>query len=216
MENIATTIARIPLGEQVYLQILERIQQGSFPAGAKLRDSAIALDLGVSRTPVREALTRLAREGMLAADTGKGFRLSPMDSAELREIGSILAALEPLALDQSPAPGPERLDRLGEIVRRLEQTRGDIAGCVELDDRFHRVLLEECANRRLLTLVGTLRRGLRRYVHHYLEQGGRVSLSSLPHSRIAEALRKGDQAAARQLLERKWRRGMEEIESALR
>jgi hypothetical protein len=56
---------------------------------------------------------------------------------------------------------------------------------------------------------------LRRYLHHYLERGGRVSLSSLQHSRIAESLRKGDRGGARQLLERKWRRGMDEIESAL-
>ena len=209
-------ITRTTLGEQVYLQILQRIQRGSVPAGSKLRDSALATELGVSRTPVREALLRLSREGLLSADAGRGFRLAPLDPAELREIGSILAALEPLALDQSPDPSPQRLDRLADIVRRLEQTRGDIAGCIELDDDFHRVLLEDCPNRRLLGLVGTLRRSLRRYLHHYLEQGGRVSLSSLQHSRIAEALRKGDRPAARQLLERKWRRGIDEIESALR
>ncbi|MGH7580688.1 MAG: FCD domain-containing protein, partial [Gemmatimonadales bacterium] len=134
---------------------------------------------------------------------------------ELREIGSILAVLEPLALYQCPELGAERLARLAEVVRRLEQTRGDIAGCIELDNEFHGVLLADCPNRRLLVLVGTLRRGLRRYLHHYLERGGRVSLSSLQHSRIVDALRKEDRAAARQLLERKWRRGIDEIASAL-
>jgi DNA-binding GntR family transcriptional regulator len=211
-----SAITRTPLAEQVYLQILQRIQRGVVPTGSKLRDAAIAAELGVSRTPVREALLRLSREGLLSADAGKGFRLAPLDPAELRDIGSILATLEPLALDQSPEPSPQRIDRLTDIVRRLEQTRGDIAGCIELDDEFHRVLLDDCPNRRLLALVGTLRGSLRRYLHHYLEQGGRVSLSSLQHSRIAEALRKGDRPAARQLLERKWRRGIDEIESALR
>ncbi|MBA3319728.1 MAG: GntR family transcriptional regulator [Gemmatimonadales bacterium] len=212
-----SAIARNPLGEQVYVQILQRIHRGSIPAGSRLRDVAIAAELGVSRTPVREALLRLAREGFLLAANGKGFRLAPLDPAELREIGTILAALEPLALDQSPPePGPGRLDRLTDIVRRLEQTRGDLAGCIEIDDDFHRVLLEDCPNRRLVDLVSTLRRSIRRYLHHYLEQGGRVSLSSLQHSKIADALRKGDRAGARQLLERKWRRGMDEIESALR
>ena len=209
-------IARAPLGEQVYLQILQRIHQRSIPAGTRLRDAAIAAELGVSRTPVREALLRLSREGLLSASAGRGFSLPPLDPAELRELGSILALLEPLALEQSPAPSPQRLDRLGDIVRRLEQTRGDIPGCIELDDEFHRVLLEDCPNRRLLGLVGTLRRSLRRYLHHYLERGGRVSLSSLQHARIAEALGKGDRQAGRQLLERKWRRGIDEIESALR
>jgi DNA-binding GntR family transcriptional regulator len=210
-----TVIARSPLGEQVYLQVLQRIQGGDIPGGSRVRDAAIAAELGVSRTPVREALLRLSREGLLSAEMGRGFRLTSLDRTELRDTGSILAALEPLALEQTPEPDSPRLASLGDVVRQLEQTRGDVARCVELDEEFHRVLLEDCPNRRLLALVATLRRSLRRYLHHYLQRGGRVSLSSLQHSRIAEALRKGDRAAARQLLERKWRRGIDEIESAL-
>lgn len=200
----------------MYLQILQRIQRGVLEPGTRVRDAVIAAELGVSRTPVREALVRLAREGVLASDVGRGFRLTPLDPTELRDIGSILAALEPLALEQSAEPTPDQMSRLAGIVRRLEQTRGDIAACIELDDEFHHVLLEGCPNRRLLALVETLRRGLRRYLHHYLQRGGRVSLSALPHSRIADALRHGDRAAARQLLERKWRKGLDEIEGALR
>jgi DNA-binding GntR family transcriptional regulator len=207
---------RTPLADQVYLQVLHRIERGDLPTGSTLRDAAIAAELGVSRTPVREALVRLAREGVLSAEPGRGFRLTPLAPTEVRDIGSILAALEPLALDQSPEPAPDQLSRLAGIVRRLEQTRGDIPACVELDDQFHRVLLEGCSNRRLVVLLETLRRGLRRYLYHYLQRGGRVSLSTLQHTRIAEALRKGDRATARQLLERKWRRGMEEIEGTLR
>jgi DNA-binding GntR family transcriptional regulator len=194
------TISRTLLGEQVYLQVLQRIQDGSLTPGSKVRDAAIAAELGVSRTPVREAMLRLAREGLLVADAGRGFRLTRLDRTELREIGSILAALEPLALEQSPEAGPERLARLSDIVRRLEHARGDMAACIALDDEFHRVLLEDCPNRRLLELVATLRRALRRYLHHYLLQRGRMSLSSLPHSRIGEAIRKGDRTAARQLI----------------
>lgn len=211
-----STLLRSPLGDQVYLELLQSIERGNLPTNTKLRDTALAAELGVSRTPVREALVRLAREGVLSAEPGRGFRLNPMSPDELEEIGSILAVLEPLALEQSPEPSGELLARLGEVVQRLERTRGDIGACVELDDQFHRVLLEGCTNRRLLRLVETLRRGLRRYLHHYLQRGGRVSLSTLQHTRIAEALRKGDRAGARQLLERKWRRGMDEIAGALR
>src|SRR5687767_7764301 len=118
-----TAVIRHPLGDQVYLQLLQRIEGGGLPTGSKLRDTTIAAELGVSRTPVREALVRLAREGMLSAEPGRGFRLTPMSTAELREIGSILAALEPLALEQSPEPSDDQLGRLGEVVRRLEQTR---------------------------------------------------------------------------------------------
>lgn len=199
----------------MYLNILQRIQRGAVAPGSKVRDTAIAAELGVSRTPVREALQRLAREGFLAADAGRGFRLPPLDPSELRDVGAILVALEPLALDQVPEPSAAMLTRLGDIVRRLEQTRGDIPGCIELDDEFHRLLLQDGPNPRLLALVGGLRRTIRRYLHHYLERGGRVSLSSLPHARIVGALGAGDRAGARQLLERKWRRGIDEIASAL-
>ena len=209
------SLERSSLGDQVYLDILQRIQRGGIGSASRIRDITIASELGVSRTPVREALQRLAREGLLTADAGRGFRLPPLDPSELRDVGTILIALEPLALDQAPDPAHVTLTRLGDIVRRLEQTRGDIPGCIELDDEFHRVLLQESPNRRLLSLVGGLRRTIRRYLHHYLERGGRVSLSSLPHARILDALGAGDRASARQLLERKWRRGIEEIASAL-
>ena len=78
-------VARHPLGDQVYLQLLQRIESGSLATGSKLRDAAIANELGVSRTPVREALVRLAREGVLSAEPGRGFRLTSMSSAELRD-----------------------------------------------------------------------------------------------------------------------------------
>ena len=212
---MSATIARSPLGEQVYLQVLQRIQQGTVPAGAKLRDAAIAPELGVSRTPVREALLRLAREGCSPRSRAGASGSPPRSRRAARRSAPSSLRSSPSRSTSPPTPKPSVWTGLADIVRRLEQTRGDIARCIELDEEFHRVLLEDCPNRRLLDPRGTLRRSLRRYLHHYLEQGGRVSLSSLQHSRIAEALRKGDRAAARQLLERKWRRGMDEIESAL-
>jgi DNA-binding GntR family transcriptional regulator len=164
---------------------------------------------------VREALIRLAREGALDADVGRGFRVSRLDPVELQEVGAILAVLEPLALELVPDFPADRLDRLGAIARRLEQTRGDIDACIELDDEWHCTLLEQCPNRRLLGLIGTLRQTPRRYLRHYLTQAGRLSLSTVHHSRIAAALARGDRPAARELLERRWRRGLEEVVGTL-
>jgi DNA-binding GntR family transcriptional regulator len=135
---------------------------------------------------------------------------------ELREIGAVLAALEPLALDLVPDFPTDRLARLAEVAKRLEQTRGDIDACIELDDEWHRLLLAGCPNTRLLALIETLRQTPRRYLRHYLQQAGRLSLSTVHHIRITDALRRGDRAAARALLERRWTRGLEEIVSALK
>jgi DNA-binding GntR family transcriptional regulator len=147
---------------------------------------------------------------------GRGFRVLPLATDELKEVGAILTVLEPLALDLVPEFPPDRLERLAEIARRLEQTRGDIDACIELDDEWHRRLLSDCPNRRLLGLIEPLRQIPRRYLRHYLQQAGRVSLSTVHHVRIADALARGDRAAARALLERRWTRGLEEIVSALR
>ncbi|HJX87507.1 MAG TPA: GntR family transcriptional regulator, partial [Gemmatimonadales bacterium] len=146
-------LPREPLRDQVYLELLQRVQRGSITPGSRIRDTDIAKQLGVSRTPVREALIRLAREGTLDAEVGRGFRVRSLATEELREVGAILAVLEPLALDLVVEFPAERLTDLAAVARRLEQTRGDIDACIELDDEWHRLLLSDCPNRRLLTLI---------------------------------------------------------------
>ena len=209
-------ISRTPLGNQVYAEILALVHRGELAPGIRVRDTALAERLAVSRTPVREALMRLAREGVLDAEVGRGFRVRPLNRAELRDVGAILAALEPLALGLTPEFAPERLDQLGELAGQLEQTRGDVARAVELDERWHQVLFGECPNRRLLEVITLLRQVPRRYLHAYLREAGRVSLSSLHHTRVLAALRAGDREGAARLLERRWRRGIEEMEAWLR
>jgi DNA-binding GntR family transcriptional regulator len=206
-------ITRIPLGAQVHAEIIQLIQRGDLGPGARVRDSALAAQLGVSRTPVREALLRLAREGVLDADTGRGFRVRPLDRGELREVGAILAELEPLALRLAGEFPAERLDRLAEVARQLEQTRGEIGRTVELDETWHQLLIEGCPNRRLRELIATLRQVPRRYAYAYLRGAGRLSLSTVHHTRLLAALRAGDREAAARLVQRRWQRGIEEMET---
>src|SRR3954467_3703018 len=112
-------ITREPLRDQVYHAVLVRIHRGEFPPARRVRDTDLAKQLGVSRTPVREALIRLAREGVLEADMGRGFSVRPLDATEMRETGAVLSALEGLALELSPEIPAERLARLSEIDREL-------------------------------------------------------------------------------------------------
>ncbi len=207
------TIARTPLSDEVYRQVLQRIQRGDLPVGCRVRDADLAGQLGVSRTPVREALLRLSREGALENTVGRGFRVRQLDAAELRETGDILGALEALALRLSPEPSPERLDRLEAVDRTLEQTRGDAARCLDLEDDWHRVLLEECPNRSLLDLIASLRQVTRRYLAAYMRDAGRLSLSTLPHARILQAFRDGGRDSAATAFEQQWRRGVAELEA---
>jgi DNA-binding GntR family transcriptional regulator len=213
LRSIFMTIARVPLRDQVYQEVLARIHRGEVAPGARVRDTTLAQQLGVSRTPVREALLRLSREGVLDVVTGRGFRLRHFAREELRDVGGILASLEPLALRLVPEFPPEKLTALEDLARQLEQIRGDIPQIVEADDAWHRRLVEDCPNRLLLDLIATLRQVPRRYLHAYLREAGRLSLSTLHHGRVLEALRRGDRSAAAGLLERRWHRGIEEMEA---
>ena len=206
-------ISRVPLRDEVYRQILGRVQRGDLPCGSRVRDTVLAVQLGVSRTPVREALLRLVRDGVLESTVGRGFRVRPLDPTELREIGAIVGALESLALRLSGVPQPEQLDRMREIDRRLEQTRGDAARCPDPEDEWHRVLLAGCPNRRLLELIGSLRQVPRRYLAAYMRDAGRLSLSTLPHTKILQALRDSGPDSAAAVFEQQWRRGLTELET---
>ena len=206
-------ITRTPLRDDVYRAILDQIHRGELAPDARIRDAAIATQLGVSRTPVREALLRLARDGVLEADAGRGFRVRRLDPSEIRDVGTILGSLETLALSLSPLPGTERLQQLGDLDRRQEQTRGDAVRCVELDDEWHRVLLQGCPNARLLQMIATLRQIPRRYLLAFLREGGRVSLSTSQHGRILDALRRGERAEAERLFGDHWRRGTSALEA---
>jgi DNA-binding GntR family transcriptional regulator len=204
-------ITRIPLRDQVYREILDRIDRGDLNPGARVRDTTLASQLSVSRTPVREALIRLAREGVVEADMGRGFTVCRLDSAEMKEIGAILATLEGLALQTCGEIPSERLIRLSDIDQELAQTRGDVDRCIRLDEEWHRTLLEGCPNRRLLDMISTLWQVPRRYMRAYLGDAGRVSLSTQHHARILEALRRNDRETACERFGHHWQRGIEEL-----
>jgi DNA-binding GntR family transcriptional regulator len=209
----AGTIPRTPLRDEVYRNLLDRIHRGELTPGLRVRDTALAAELGVSRTPVREALLRLTRDGVLESDMGRGFRLRPLARTEIREIGAILGSLESLAFELSPDFPEERLERLAQLDRALEQARGNMAGCLDLEDEWHGVLLAGCPNRRLLELITSLRQVPRRYLSAYMRAAGRLALSTAPHGKVLHALHQGDRAAALQVFQHQWRRGIAELEA---
>lgn len=204
-------ITRTPLRDEVYRQILDRITRGDLTPGARVRDTEMATQLGVSRTPVREALLRLAREGALDADMGRGFSVRALDATEMRETGAILSNLEGLALELSGEIAADRLAELVAIDRELAGIRGDPDRCIDLDEQWHRTLLQGCANQRLLSMISTLWQVPRRYMRAYLRDAGRVSLSTQHHARIIEALRRNDREAAVRRFSHHWQRGIEEL-----
>lgn len=204
-------ITRVPLRDEAYRRLLEHISRGDLPPGSRVKDTEMASRLGVSRTPIREALLRLAREGVLDADMGRGFSVRRLDEAEMRETGAILSSLEGLALELSAEVPAERLAQLGTIDRELAGVRGDPERCIDLDEQWHRTLLQGCPNARLLSLISTLWQVPRRYMRAYLRDAGRLSLSTQHHAGIIEALRRSDRETAARRFSHHWHRGIEEL-----
>jgi DNA-binding GntR family transcriptional regulator len=189
------------------LQLLERGQLD----GARVRDTALAARLGVSRTPVREALLDLVRTGALASDHGRGFRVAPLDPVEIRELGQILGALEGLALRTAAPATPPRLEDLAHAIAAIDAARGDALRVLDLNEAWHVALLEGCPNRRLGERLADLRGATRRYVLAFLRGAGRLGLATGGHRRVLAALEAGDQAAAARALEEQLVSGTDEL-----
>jgi DNA-binding GntR family transcriptional regulator len=198
-------ITRVPLREQVHRDIVDRILREELAPGARLSDTVLAQQLGVSRTPVREALLRLVGEGFLEVDPGRGFFVKPLSAGEVREVYPILWTLEVLALRTSGPPTPAMLAELDRVNAELAEAGDDPERRIDLDVAWHRTLLEGCGNQQLLALIASLKAVIRRYEYAYMQNAGLIPVSTRSHDQIARAVERGDVDAAAPLLESNWR-----------
>jgi DNA-binding GntR family transcriptional regulator len=205
------TITRVPLRDQVHRALVERILREELRAGGRLSDTVLAAALGVSRTPVREALVRLEREGFLESDVGRGFFVKPLSTREVRDVYPILWTLEILALRSSPPPHAGRLAELDRINGQMEESGDDPERRMEADMAWHRTLLEGCGNEQLLEMIATIKSRIWRYEYAYMQRAVLFPVSTSDHQQIARAVAGGDVPAAAELLERHWRFGMEQL-----
>lgn len=111
---------RKPLRDDLRKEILRRIVDGSLPAGQRINETHLAVDLGISRTPLREAMLTLGASGFLRSDMGLGFAVPPLGPGEMRQVQQMLGVLQPLALGLVlPLPS----DRLVELSNHLSRAR---------------------------------------------------------------------------------------------
>jgi DNA-binding GntR family transcriptional regulator len=207
---VAAAIARVPLRDQVHHAIVDRILRDDLKPGARISDTALARELGVSRTPIREALLRLEREGFLGADVGRGFFVKPLSVREMREVYSVLWTLEVLAMRTAAPLTQERAAALVRINTALEAEQ-EPARRIDLDVEWHRTLLETSDNEYLRTTIDSLKRVVRRYEYAYMLNAGFVPASTRSHEQIVAMAMAGDLDGAVRLLEDNWRGGMENL-----
>lgn len=146
--------------EDAYARLKDEIRTNRLPAGFQAPEPEIAIRLGMSRTPVREALIRLEAEGLVELAPRRGVRVLPVQADDMREIYEILTALEPDAAASLAArkPSQEDLAPLEMATSAMEHAlaNGVLDEWAEADDRFHRALLELQGNRRLQNVVTAL------------------------------------------------------------
>lgn len=142
--------------------IRDLITDGDLAPGQRLNEGQLAADLGVSRTPLREALTRLAAEGTIEAIPRIGFFVKPLSVDEYGQTVQVRALLESEALKAAGIPPKRTLERMASLERKIAAARtpGMMAA---LADDWHFALIELCPNPLLIELVGQLIARTRRY-----------------------------------------------------
>src|SRR6185503_1007776 len=153
------------LAARVYEVVRDRILANALAPRTYVREEELATAMGVSRTPVREALNRLASEGFLERLPHRGFRVAERSIEELAHVFTVVQALELLASELAfPRIRPSDLARLEEANAGFAAAvaKNDVATAVDLNDRFHHMLAEMSGNPVLPRLLDDLRRQVHR------------------------------------------------------
>jgi DNA-binding GntR family transcriptional regulator len=188
---------------RAHAEIRRRILDNEYEAGFRATEPEIAKALGMSRTPVREALIRLEKEGLVEVVPRRGMRVVPLSPADMREIYELLTALETEAAGLAARRRPSREDlaplaaAVADMGRALR--RGRLAEWAKADERFHRALLDLGGNRRLAALASTVWDQVHRARLVTLPQRPRPWQSNREHRQLLAALRRGHEARARAL-----------------
>ncbi|MEO6996533.1 MAG: GntR family transcriptional regulator [Terracoccus sp.] len=156
--NVAADSGRA--AERAYTVIRQQILAGERGGGEWLREGDLGVSLGVSRTPVREALRRLAAEGLVSHERNRGVRVQNWSTHDLEEIFSLRTVLEPWGSALTAQRGAADTDELDDLAHRMDRAASgpvpDVEQIAPLNNRFHRLILEASGNSRLVTLVASV------------------------------------------------------------
>lgn len=199
-----------PLRELVFEAIRQAILDGVLEPGERLMEVQLAEELGVSRTPVREAIRKLELAGFVVMIPRRGAYVADISLKEVSEVFEIRGALEALAAELAAERASEEelenLERLlVEIGKSIEERNVEML--VELDTRFHDALFKASRNERLSQILSSLREQIQRFRTQTLSHPARMRVALEEHRGIVEALAARDGELARRL-------AVEHIESA--
>ncbi|MDQ1037553.1 DNA-binding GntR family transcriptional regulator [Streptomyces sp. V3I8] len=199
------TAKQPPAAERVYAHIKRAVLERRYEGGTLLTEGELAEAVGVSRTPVREALLKLEVEGLIRLYPKKGALVLPVSAQEIADVVETRQLVEAHAIRKAvPAP-PALIDRLTELLARQQEqaAAGDLAGAAVTDRCFHAEIVRSGGNEILSRLYDQLRdRQLRMGVAVMHAHPDRITKTLSEHQEILDALRSGDAEAAVALVHR--------------
>ena len=181
----------LPLRDVVFKTLREAILKGDLAPGERLMEIKLANQLGVSRTPIREAIRKLELEGLVVMVPRKGAEVAKITEKDLRDVLEVRASLEELAISLAC----ERItdEKIAELKEALEQFRTvikgkDVTKIAQMDVALHDVIFEATQNARLVQMVNNLREQMYRYRLEYLKDFSTHSRLDEEHVKIFEAV----------------------------
>lgn len=181
--KIQIMINQESLKNQIIEALWKLILDGKIKPNEPLRETHLTNVLKVSRTPLREALQHLEWEGIVVSEPRKGFRLAKFSETDILEIYPLRAKLESYALELSGIPTKKIIDELIQLNSKILKAKTP-QKVVELDERWHLLLISNCTNRRLLKMIKVLHRQSQRYEYAYMTMKNTVTNSITEHEAI--------------------------------
>lgn len=198
-ELLAQNDAGAPLGDAVYAALRQAIITNLLPQSTRLSGVSLAAVLGVSRTPVRDALRRLENERLVEMTAGSGFIVVPLSIEDIDEIYMLRVALEGCAASLAARHRTQADLSLLEAVHQAfteAVERGDPEAIAHLNSRFHDAMIGAAKSRRLAQFVQLLQQSVRRLGPTTLTSRERAQQSVEEHEAMLAAVRDGDSARA--------------------
>ena len=202
MENILKIEGYELLSQKVYRALKTEIIKGSLKPGTKLSEGKIAEQMGVSRTPVREAIRELAAEGFVKISPNQGVEISNISIEDIQEVLQIRSVLEGLAARLAATKiTREKIKELESFNKNMEKfiSKDDILNFIKESEKFHVLILDICGNNRLVQIRKNLDDQIHRYRSISLNVPRRPKYALGEHKKITEALKQGDLAKADEL-----------------
>lgn len=202
--NKRMDIAKSTLSEKVCTLISDMIHKGEFKPGERLTETGLSKLLGFSRTPIREALRLLEKEGFVYIVPRKGATVTALTDKDIEEIFLLKYKLETLAvvlaLKHIDKEDIAYLEQLNNKLKDLKNSR-NVSTLIDINSKFHSYIIRKCYNQRLIKMLDDIAAQFNRATAFSFEDEGRIDEIIMEHKDITEAIKKRDEKMVEKAME---------------